>query len=67
MLPPKLPANATKAAIERRLAEHHARIHPRLYINADDVIECGAIQNFYGKTRKDLALSAWCFGLMEAS
>lgn len=67
MLTPKLPANAPRAAIERALAHYHARKHPRLYINADDVIACGALKNFYGKTRKDLALSAWCHGLMEAA
>lgn len=64
-LPAKLPANAPRADIERALAGHHARIHPRLYIDADDVIACGAIPNFYGRTRSDLALSARCHGLME--
>lgn len=61
----KLPANAPRVDIERALAKYHARIHPRIYVDADDVIACGAIENFYGKTRKDLALSARCHALME--
>lgn len=61
----KLPANASRADIERALAAHHARKHPRLYLDAADVLACGAVPNFYGKTRADLALSARCHGLME--
>ena len=65
MVPPRLPAKAPRADIERALAKHHARIHPSLYLDADDVIACGAIPNLYGKSRSDLALSARCLGLME--